>query len=77
MKTLLTELTEDQIEELKKELVPKGKPVRFLKDGCSVDIITGHKLPKGTNVFNQYVYWHFTEEVSGRIAELLGVKAVY
>jgi hypothetical protein len=72
-----SKLSKDQIEEVKKEMVPNGVPVRFLDGGESMDIITGQKTGRGSNVMHQIVYWNFTKETSKKIAKWLGVRPVF
>ena len=50
---------------------------RFLHDGRNVNIVTGQKMKKGTNVINQYCYWNWTREDILAIAKLTGTKAVF
>ena len=73
----MPKLTRSQIEEVKKERVPNGVPVRFLHEGRCLIITTGDTMRKGTNVLLQQVYWNFTKETSKKIAKWLGVKAVF
>ncbi|MGO9014668.1 MAG: hypothetical protein ACLQF0_06775 [Dissulfurispiraceae bacterium] len=70
-------LTNDQMEEVKKEMVSNGIPVRFLHQGCCLDIITGHLQKKGINIIHQRHYWTFTRETSLKIAKWLGVAAEF
>jgi len=70
-------LTQDQITELKKELVDDGVPVRFLLDGCALDITSGIKSTKRSNVMYHPTYWYFTKETAKKIADWLGAKPVW
>ncbi len=54
-----------------------GIPVRFIHDGCAVNIITGDRNSKGCNVMYQKVYWNFPKEVAKEIALLTGTKPVF
>lgn len=71
-------LTPEQKEEIKAEMVPmgKGSPVRFKKDGGTLNISTG-EITKGGNVINQVAYWNFTKDTSKKIAKMLGARAVF
>jgi flagellar biosynthesis component FlhA len=73
----MPKLTHDQIEEVLKEIVDEGVPVRFMHNGCSLIITTGETTSKGCNVIYQQVYWRFKKETSKKIAKWLGVKAVF
>jgi hypothetical protein len=73
----MPKLTKAQIKEVKKEVMPFGKPVRFMHNGCSLNIVTGVTCKKGINVMHQIVYWNFSRETSNKIARWLGVKAVF
>ena len=75
----MDKLTEDQINEVSNEMVPEseGMPVRFQKDGQTINIGTGERQPKGINVIHQHVYWRFTKATSRKIAGWLGAKAVF
>lgn len=77
MSDLGPKLTPEQIEEIKKETIQKGIPVRFLFNGRNLNITNGKLLPKGINVFYQVVYWNFTKETSKKIANWLGCKAIF
>lgn len=70
-------LTDQQIGELRDELVPDGVPVRFQIDGQTVNIFTGERQPKGINVIHQLHYWHFTRPTAEKIAQWLGAKAIF
>lgn len=70
-------LTQEQKDELQEEMVKNGEPVRFLKDGCNLNLSTGQTMRKGVNVVHQIVYWNFTRETAKKIADWLGVKAVF
>jgi hypothetical protein len=54
-----------------------GVPVRFLHEGCAVNVITGEKSSKGSNIIHHMVYWNFPKEVSWEIAHLTGTKPVF
>lgn len=70
-------LTPDQVEEVQKEMVKDGVPVRFMHGGRSINIETGEATTKGANVMFQMVYWNFTKETAKKIAKWLGVKPVF
>lgn len=70
-------LTEEQILELRAEMVREGAPVRFLHDSRALDILTGRLCSKGSNVIYHPVYWNFTRETALKIAKWLNVKAVF
>lgn len=70
-------LNQEQIDELRTELVNDGVPVRFLYNGQALDIISGELSPKGSNVMHHPVYWKFTMDTAKKIAGWLGVKAVF
>ena len=74
----MTALTTRQRTELQAELVPEhGVPVRFLIDGCAIDIMTGVACKKGSNVIYHPVYWGFTRATSRKVASWLGARAVF
>lgn len=73
----MPKLTQSQIQELQRELVANGHPVRFLFNGRCVNIENGELQPKGINVIYHLVYWNFTRETSKKIAKWLSVKAVF
>lgn len=70
-------LTAERIAHYKSQMVPKGTPVRFLKNGQAMNIVTGELASKGSNVIYHVHYWNFTKETSNAIAAELGVKAVF
>lgn len=70
-------LKEDQIAEVKKEMVQMGVPVRFQVDGQTVNLTTGERQQRGINVIHQVVYWNFTRETANKIAGWIGAKAVF
>ena len=70
-------LTRAQIEEVKAEQVSNGVPVRFMRGGEAINIVTGEGSGKGVNIMHQRVYWNFTKETSQKIARLLGARAVF
>lgn len=74
-----TKLTADQLKEIEGELLSNntGVPVRFMKGGRNLDIVTGNFQKKGVNVVHQLVYWNMTKETAKKIAGWLGVKAVF
>lgn len=76
-KTAASKLTPEQIAEVKKEMVSKGVPVRFMSGGGSLDIVSGKVSAKGTNVMHQIVYWNFTKETAKKIAQWLGARASF
>ena len=75
--TKILRLSDEQLEEIDKETIDNGIPVRFLQDGCAVDIINGTKYPRGTNVLYHPVYWHFSKETSIKIGKWLSLKPVF
>jgi hypothetical protein len=77
IQAFVPKLTPAQIDEVKKELVKDGHPVRFLYNGQALNIETGEVCSKGCNIFYQIVYWNFTKETAKKIAGWLGVKAVF
>ena len=72
-------LTQEQFDEMQKMLVPtaEGVPVRFLKDGQALNIVTGKRASKGSNVIYHPVYWNFTRETARLIADQIGARAVF
>jgi len=70
-------LTDEQIDEVKAEMVRNGVPVRFLKGGRSMNIETGELGKRGTNIMYHVVYWNFTRDTAKKIADWLGAKAVF
>ena len=70
-------LTEDQKIEIKKELIKNGVPVRFLFNGQALNLDDGSLYAKNTNIIHHPVYWNFNKETSKKIANWLGVKAVF
>lgn len=70
-------LTEDQTNEIRRETVRNGTPVRFLVNGQSLNIFSGELSPKNTNVMYHTVYWYFTKETSKKIARWLQAKPVF
>ena len=50
-------LTDEQLDSLPLDTDESNPPVRFLADGCNVNICTGVCMSKGTNVIHQIVYW--------------------
>lgn len=58
-------------------MVKNGHPVRFMHEGCSVNIETGIKCARGCNVIHQLVYWNFTKETAKKIATLTETKTVF
>lgn len=72
-----TKLTPEQAAEVRLEEVPNGLPVRFQRNGQTLNILTGELQERGINVIYQRVYWGFTKETSLKIAAWLGVKAVF
>lgn len=75
----MTKLTEEQIESIKARMVPMGAgvPVRFLDGGCAVNISTGEKCSKGSNVIYHPVYWTFTRELAKEVAAMTETKPVW
>lgn len=70
-------LTEEQINEVRKEMTRDGVPVRFLRDGRAMYIESGEKTSKGCNIIYQPIYWNFTKETAKKIARWLGARAVF
>jgi hypothetical protein len=70
-------LTQAQKAEVKLETVKNGKPVRFMRLGCSLNINTGETTRPNCNIIHQYVYWNFTKETANKIAGWLNVKLVF
>lgn len=73
MKTLTTE----QIESLRKKLTDGCVAVRFQFDGETVNITTGVRTPKGTNIKHQQVYWGFDKRTAIEVAKITGTKPVF
>lgn len=65
------------MDEIRGEMVAQGVPVRFQRNGCTINIVTGEAQPKGINVIHQLVYWKFPRETSKKIASWLDVNAVF
>jgi hypothetical protein len=70
-------LTDEQLAEVHRDFTGDCTPVRFLYEGRALRIESGDLSPKGINVIHQPVYWWFSKETSSKIAEWLGVKAVF
>jgi hypothetical protein len=70
-------LTETQINEVKKELIQNGLPVRFLINGQCVNLETGEKQKKGINVMHQIIYWNFSKQTSLKIAKWINATPVF
>jgi hypothetical protein len=70
-------LSKAQIDEIKKEMVKDGVPVRFLKNGLAFDILSGVPVSKGSSIMYHPVYWNFTKDTAKKIADWLGAKAVF
>ena len=70
-------LTEEQVSEAQAETVRNGVPVRFMLGGRALNIETGELSPKGAGIMHQTVYWGFPRETARKIAEWLGVEAVF
>ena len=70
-------LTQEQIDQIKPQLVRNGIPVRFQDAGQTCNIETGAKQRKGINVIHQLVYWNFTKEVAKQIAEWTQTKPIF
>ena len=72
-------MTEEQIAEIKAEMVPSKDAaiVRFQVQGQTLNICSGELQPKGINVMHQQVYWNFTKETAKKIAGWLGAKCVF
>lgn len=73
----MRKISQEEIEEIRKELVDSGIPVRFLHNGSAVNIISGEIMPKNTNVMYHPVYWNFSKETSVKIAKWLGLKPCF
>jgi len=71
------QLTTAQTEEIMQEMIENGVPVRFMHDGCSLNLLTGETIKRGTNVMNQIVYWNFSRKTAQKIAGWLGVRAAF
>ena len=72
-----SKLTPDQTDEIKKEMIKNGVPVRFLRSGTAFDITTGKPVKKGSNIMYHPVYWNFTKNTAKKIAGWLAAKAVF
>ena len=70
-------LTQKQIHKFSLRLTNDGWPVRFLHNGCALNIITGDLCISGSNIFYHPVYWRFDKDTAREIADFLGVKAVF
>lgn len=63
-----------EIEILKAEIVHAGEPVRFLRDGQYINIVTGEVMPTSVN---HLTYGRLTRETAQKIADRLGVRAEF
>jgi hypothetical protein len=63
-----------EIEMLKSEIVQAGEPVRFLRDGQYLNIVTGESVPTSAN---HLTYGRLTRETAQKIADRLGVRAEF
>lgn len=72
------QLSDEQIQRFKSQMVDRGTPVRFLYRGQCLNIVTGDLQTKGINVIYQWHYWNFTAATAREIAQALGtdVRAV-
>ena len=72
-------LTEEQIQEVRGEMVPADntKPVRFLIGGQALWITSGERCSRGSNVLYHPVYWNFSHDTALKIAGWLGANAVF
>lgn len=71
-------LTDEQVAEVKAEMVPNGVPVRFQIDGRTVQNLRTLLLhDKGINVIHQTVYWCFTRDTARKIAGWIGANPVF
>ena len=50
-------LTEKQMATLPQEINKDSKPIRFLADGCAINICTGVNYSKGSNIIYHPIYW--------------------
>ena len=66
----------EHVQTMKARMVPitAATPVRFMADGCAVNILTGEKDPKGINVMHQTAYWRFDRETAKEIAVLTNTR---
>ena len=74
-------LTENQIEEIQQDVSElddiETKPCRFLVEGRALDICTGVKCSRNSNVFYHPVYWNFSKDVANKISGWLNAKVVW
>jgi hypothetical protein len=70
-------LTDEQVKHFKSLMIPNGQPVRFMYEGCALNIISGQMQKKSINIIYQRCYWNFSHDTSLEIAKVLGVKAVF
>jgi hypothetical protein len=70
----MTPLNQEQIQEIQKEMVKDGVPVRFMYGGESRNILSGQGSGKHINIIHQRVYWNFTKETARKIADWTGTR---
>jgi len=64
-------LNDEQLDSLSQTTDRHNPPVRFLADGCNVNICTGVCMTKGTNVIYQLVYWDRPKEFVNKVLKFL------
>ncbi len=74
---IMKTLTDEQISSLRKKLTDGCVAVRFQFGGETVNITTGEKTPRGTNIINQQVYWGFDKKTALEVARITGTKPVF
>ena len=65
----ISPLSEKQLKELPQDWSSEYKPVRYMCNGKSVNICTGHLV--GGNIFNQMVYWDRPPEFHKMVMKFL------
>lgn len=75
----MTKLTKEQVQEViaDTKIDNEKVPVRFLDNGQNVNISSGERLPKNTNVIYHHVYWNFSKDTANKISKYLNVKPVF
>jgi len=53
----INQLTAEQLSVLPQILDKESKPIRFLAEGCAVNICTGVACSKNSNIIYHPVYW--------------------
>jgi len=71
------ELTEKQWQEVRREMISNGVPVRFSYKLQNLNINTGELLPIKTKPAEQKVYWNFSKETAEKIAGWLDIKCEF